>query len=118
MPLVLPEIRSDLAVFHGEREPWALPGPRFLELVTSLPFYEGAVRGALRMLFARQLSAQSQASPPAAPTPGGGLDPATFGPAAAIIPPGAQVTRLNDARAAAALTQNDLGAPSVTYKGG
>lgn len=89
-----------------------------------LPLYEGAVRGTLRLLYSRQQRRPVAALPPVSPAPAGQGFPASrpdvesFGPAAALIPPGAHVVRTNDARAAAAMTQNNLGAPSVAYKGG
>lgn len=56
---LLPEIESDLSVFHRIDDPYPLSGSRMIRLIERLPVYEGAVRAAL---LARQAVATEPAS--------------------------------------------------------
>lgn len=70
---LLPEIESDLSVFHRIEEMESMSGPRFARLVPLLPVYGGAVAFAL---------AQSAAAAPAEQSP---LVPVPQGPAGSDV---------------------------------
>jgi len=96
------DVASDLSVFHRIDDPDQLDGPRYFLLAERLPFYAGACQGRARMLAT------------SAPAPVGHV---VAGPSPVATRHGQPVVTINDASAAAALTQNGQGFPSVEYRG-
>lgn len=88
------DIDSDLSVFHRIDDPDELDGPRYFRLVERLKFYPGAVQNAALM------ERQQRDAGPQIP-----------------VMLGQQVVKVNDAAAAAALTQgHGPGFPTIGYR--
>lgn len=89
------DVASDLSVFHRIFDPDELDGPRYFSLAERLAYYAGAVKGVLAAERVRQQRERPQMA----------------------VAPGQQVVRVNDAAAAAALTQgHGPGFPTIGYR--
>lgn len=98
----LPQIASDLSVFHRVDDQDGIPVSRWTGLAELLPFYNGAVRA--------KLTAEMVAQQPA-PTTYESVGQSAFSPASE------PVRRTQDAAALARMTKNNQGFPSIGYRG-
>lgn len=97
----------------------ALPSSRYIQWAERLPFYQGAVRAALAFELQAEGEADEAPAPAAAPAAGAPAIAGADMPPIPGLPPGAHVVHLNDAQAAAAMTQSPAAAaqgfPGVAY---
>lgn len=63
------EIESDLSVLHRVDSLEAIDGPRFFRLVEQLAYYDGALRGRLRVEMSQRQGSAQPASPAATAAP-------------------------------------------------